>query len=151
MSNIIQNLSATITQFEKSIPDLIAKVITDNQEFIIDMNAESQLYDKGINRFGVDISDYAPYSQITIEIKREKGQPYNRVTLRDEGAFESSFFIEFLNDGFRISASDAKAAALTRKYGDGILGLTDENLQVVIRDYIKPFIFEQARKTILRR
>lgn len=151
MSNIIQNLSATIAQFEKSIPDLIAKVIVDNQEFIIDMNAESQLYDKGINRFGVDISDYAPYSPITIEIKREKGQPYNRVTLRDEGKFESSFFIEFLNDGFRISASDAKTAALTRKYGDGILGLTDENLQVVIGDYIKPFIFEQARKTILRR
>lgn len=56
------------------------------------MNAEEQLYEQGINRLGVDIMDYAPYSPVTIEIKKALGQPTNRVTLRDEGDFESSFF-----------------------------------------------------------
>ena len=61
--------------------------------FIIDANAEEQLFEQGINRLGVDIMDYRPYTPLTIAIKEEKGQPTNRVTLRDEGDFESSFYI----------------------------------------------------------
>ena len=47
--------------------------------FIIDANAEEQLFEQGINRLGVDIMDYRPYTPLTIAIKEEKGQPTNRV------------------------------------------------------------------------
>jgi hypothetical protein len=66
---------------------IIRDIIDDGMTtaFIIDANAEEQLFEQGINRLGVDIMDYRPYTPLTIAIKEEKGQPTNRVTLRDEG------------------------------------------------------------------
>ena len=90
----ITDLRKRVADFNEALTSgrLIQDIIWKNEAYIVDMNAEEQLFEQGINRLGVDISDYAPYSPVTIEIKRLKGQPTNRVTLRDEGDFESSFF-----------------------------------------------------------
>ena len=127
---------------------LIQDIIWKNEAYIVDMNAEEQLYEQGINRLGVDISDYAPYSPVTIEIKRLKGQPTNRVTLRDEGDFESSFFLEVGDKQFEIKASDFKTEDLVKKYGEQILGLTDENIAILIWQYIYPDLMDEAKKQI---
>lgn len=116
--------------------------------FIIDANTEEQLYEKGINRLGISIMDYRPYTPLTISIKREKGQPTNRVTLRDEGDFQSSFYLEVGDNQFEIKASDWKTDSLIRKYGREILGLTDENISILIRDYIYPDLLSKAKNVI---
>ena len=112
------------------------------------MNAEEQLFEQGINRLGVDIMDYAPYSPLTIAIKEEKGQPTNRVTLRDEGDFESSFYLEVNNTQFEIKAADWKTEELIKKYGRQILGLTTENIGSLIWQYIYPDLLKQLNNTI---
>lgn len=127
---------------------IIQQIIWDNEAYIVDMNAEEQLYEQGVNRLGVSISDYAPYSPVTIEIKKAKGQPYNRVTLRDEGDFESSFFLEVGQQQFEIKASDWKTEELIKKYGRQILGLTDENISMLIWQYIYPDLINEAKKQI---
>ena len=92
----IQDLRNRVATFNNGVSsgEYIQQIIWNNDAYIVDMNADEQLYEQGINRLGVDIMDYAPYSPVTIEIKKALGQPTNRVTLRDEGDFESSFFLE---------------------------------------------------------
>ena len=92
--------------------------------------------------------DYAPYSPVTIEIKKALGQPTNRVTLRDEGDFESSFFLEVGDKQFEIKASDFKTEDLTKKYGRQILGLTKEKIAVLIWQYIFPDLMEKAKNVL---
>lgn len=148
--SIITDLRDRVATFNEGLANgnILQDIILENEAYICDMNAQDQLYEQGINRVGVDIMDYAPYSPLTIQIKREKGQPYNRVTLRDEGDFESSFYVEADNEKFAIRASDWKTEDLVRKYGQQILGLTLENRGRLIREYIHPELIEKAKQII---
>lgn len=148
--NVFSKTAERVRKFRESIQSGIAlqNIILDNDSYIIDMNATDQLYSKGINRVGVDISDYAPYSPLTIEIKKQKGQPYNRVTLHDSGEFAGSFYLQVGLYQFEIKAGDWKTEELIKKYGRQILGLTDENIKKLIWDYVYPDLLKQAKKSI---
>lgn len=123
--------------------------IKKNEDDIIALNAQEQLYEQGINALGVKISDYAPYSPYTVQIKREKGQPVDRVTLRDTGEFHSSFHIIYERDGesFSIAARDPKSRELEERYGDDILGLTEPNF-LEVRYYVYEDVLESLNKKI---
>jgi hypothetical protein len=127
---------------------MIQKIIQENEAAIIDMNAQEQLFESGENSLGVSIASYAPYTPITIEIKRMKGQPTNRVTLRDEGDFESSFYLVISDKQFEIKASDWKTEELVEKYGSSILGLTKENIASLTWDYIYPELMDTFKKEL---
>ena len=113
----ITDLRKRVADFNEALTSgrIIQNIIWDNEAYIVDLNAEEQLFEQGINRLGVEISDYAPYSPVTIAIKEAKGQPTNRVTLRDEGDFESSFYLEVGDKQFEIKASDFKAEDLIKR------------------------------------
>ena len=146
----IDDLLKRVVKFNDELTSgrLVQKIIWDNEAYIIDMNAEEQLFEQGVNRLGVSIMDYAPYSPVTIAIKEAKGQPTNRVTLRDEGDFESSFYLEVSDKQFEIKASDFKTEDLIKKYGRQILGLTDENISILIWKYIFPDLMAETKKQI---
>lgn len=147
---IITDLRNKVAQAENNINSgkWVQQIIYDNEAYIVDLNAEEQLYEQGINNLGVSISDYAPYSPVTIEIKKAKGQPTNRVTLRDEGDFESSFFLEVGQNQFEIKASDWKTEELIKKYGRQILGLTNENIEKLIWDFIYPDLLSKLKNEL---
>lgn len=146
----ITDLRKRVADFNEALTSgrIIQNIIWDNESYIVDLNAEEQLFEQGINCLGVEISDYAPYSPVTIAIKEAKGQPTNRVTLRDEGDFESSLFLEVGDKQFEIKASDFKTEDLIKKYGRQILGLTDENIAILIWQYIYPDLMDEAKKQI---
>lgn len=147
---LIDNLRQRVTEFHELLQSgrLIQSIILENEYVITDMNSEDQLYEQGINRLGVNIMDYAPYSPLTIEIKKEKGQPYNRVTLRDEGDFEQSFYVESDTQQFTIKAADWKTEDLIQRYGRQILGLTEENKIILIWEYIYPELKAKTKEYI---
>lgn len=147
---IITDLRNKVAQAENNINSgkWVQQIIYDNEAYIVDLNAEEQLYEQGVNNLGVSISDYAPYSPVTIEIKKAKGQPTNRVTLRDEGDFESSFFLEVGQNQFEIKASDWKTEDLIKKYGRQILGLTNENIEKLIWDFIYPDLLSKLKNEL---
>ena len=147
---LIDNLRQRVTEFNELLQSgrLIQSIILENEYIITDMNSEDQLYEQGINRLGVNIMDYAPYSPLTIEIKKEKGQPYNRVTLRDEGDFEQSFYVEADRQQFTIKAADWKTEDLIQRYGRQILGLTEENKIILIWAYIYPELKAKTKEYI---
>ena len=147
---LIDNLRQRVTEFNELLQSgrLIQSIILENEYVITDMNSEDRLYEQGINRLGVNIMDYAPYSPLTIEIKKEKGQPYNRVTLRDEGDFEQSFYVEADMQQFTIKAADWKTEDLIQRYGRQILGLTEENKIILIWAYIYPELKAKTKEYI---
>lgn len=144
------DLKNRVIELEKGLTSgfLVQNIIYDNEAYIIDMNAEEQLYDEGINNLGVSIMDYAPYAPLTIAIKEEKGQPTNRVTLRDEGDFEQSFYLQVDDRQFEIKAADWKTEELIKKYGRQILGLTRENIAKLIWVYIFPDLLKKTKSII---
>lgn len=118
----VQWLGVNINQvMDRVLRELIAE--------ILEFNRDEQLYNLGVNTKSVKISSYAPYKPLTIEIKKQKGQPTNRVTLRDTGDFHYSFGVQFKPDSFIITADDEKAPKLTLKYGKEIYGLTVESIE----------------------
>ena len=147
---IIDDLKKRVMRFNDGLTsgEFIKDIVEENEAFIVELNSEEQLFEKGITSTGVSIADYAPYSEVTVEIKRQKGQPVNRVTLRDEGDFHASFAIKADNEQFEIVANDWKVKDLTLYYGDEILGLTDDNIVVVARDFVYPELMEKAKKII---
>lgn len=148
---LIEQLLQRVRTYNDGLTDgtYISEIIQENEAEICDMNSQDQLYEHGKNRVGVDIMDYMPYTPKTIEIKEIKGQPTDRVTLRDTGDFHASFRLIIERDKFTITADDFKTEGLIRKYGRQILGLTDENASELAHEYIYPELLKKARDVIL--
>lgn len=126
----------------------LSTIIENHDYEIIEMNTQDQLYEQGITATGVSIMDYAPYSEYTIELKAQKGDPYDRVTLRDEGDFHRSFYLDIDNEKFTFDAEDWKTRELLRLYGDEIMGLTQHNIEELEKNIILPDLMEQAKKDL---
>lgn len=131
--------------------EIAKKIVRDNDNILIDMNAQDQLYAKGVNRLGVRIDEYQPYRPLTIQVKIEKRQPYDRVTLKDTGEFYDSFYVETAEDRFYIKASDEKTNWLIKKYGAEILGLTNDSLAEFINDYVKDEAYNRVKEILNER
>lgn len=109
----------------------------DIQKKILDMVRINQLLEHGVSEDNVRIGSYSPY---TIQLKKEKGQRTDHITLLDTGVFYDSFFISVLADTFVINANDEKVnekgetILLTEKYNyaGNIMGLTEENMDKLI-------------------
>lgn len=131
--------------------EIAKKIVRDNDNILIDMNAQDQLYAKGANRLGVRIDEYQPYRPLTIQVKIEKRQPYDRVTLKDTGEFYDSFYVETAEDRFYIKASDEKTNWLIKKYGAEIFGLTNDSLAEFINDYVKDEAYNRVKEILNER
>lgn len=131
--------------------EIAKKIVRDNDNILIDMNAQDQLYAKGVNRLGVRIDEYQPYRPLTIKVKIEKRQPYDRVTLKDTGEFYDSFYVETAEDRFYIKASDEKTNWLIKKYGAEIFGLTNDSLAEFINDYVKDEAYNRIKEILNER
>lgn len=149
-------ISGLIDKFKKvgeelDTGEIAKKIVRDNDNILIDMNAQDQLYAKGVNRLGVRIDEYQPYQPLTIKVKIEKRQPYDRVTLKDTGEFYDSFYVETAEDRFYIKASDEKTNWLIKKYGAEIFGLTNDSLAEFINDYVKDEAYNRVKEILNER
>ena len=133
----IRNLTYRLRAFRDELPIFLESIIRDKEDVIISAVADDQLYRRGINGRGVKIMDYQPYKPRTIEIKKLKGQPTTRVTLRDTGSFHKSMRVEYTPEGFYITSDDYKTEMLKEKYGPEIMRLTDKNLTRILRVHIR--------------
>lgn len=149
MSDIIDDKIKALEFFEEHLCDFMHLTVTDNEHVIVDMNARVQLYEQGVINDGTPIAEYRPYRPVTVQIKLMKGQPTNRVTLYDEGDFHASFRVISNNISFFIDATDVKTEELIKKYSEQIFGLTDENLNELIWEYIYPDLITHL-KTLLQ-
>lgn len=121
----------TITKYARlDFGDVIFEVLNmqNIKELIIELQHE-RLYERGTDSEGRSLGDYSPY---TVEIKREKGQRYDHITLRDTGEFYESFTVTVLKDGIVLDANPNKENTnLFSEYGIDILGLDDFSFNIV--------------------
>lgn len=120
------------------------------QLFIEQLNTEgqptSQLMNQGVDSKGVSLGKYSPF---TVQIKLNKGQRIDHITLKDTGEFYESFDIRPFLKGFIINAQGQKDDDnLFEIYGEEILGLTNENIKI-LSEFIAPFYTAATKKIIL--
>jgi len=120
------------------VDNLFADAVIDDAAQVVDANT-AQLWE-GKDARGQMLP--LPYANKTIEYKRGKGQPTDRITLKDTGAFYSGFFVQKQKDGVIISSKDEKTPKLVREWGD-IFGLTDKS-----KAYLKPQIIHNFIKRL---
>lgn len=121
-----------------NVSQAIVKVLRrpDIQKEIVRLNTEVQLFDLGENALGIKLSAiggaYSPFTKI---LKQAKGQPTDRVTLRDTGEFHESFKVIVLPNGdFDIISDPIKDDTnLLQEWGKEVEGLNRENHQKVLK------------------
>lgn len=145
----LRNLIYRLRKYKDIIDTELKEEIMRNEEVIVRMIAEEQLYELGIEGKGIEIKSYAPYAPRTIERKKRKGQPYDRVTLRDTGEFHASLKVVFDDNGFYVTSTDDKSKYLLDRYGKTIFRLTNQNLSILLNEYIKPSLKEKFKNYIL--
>jgi len=115
------------------------------QREIIRLNTEEQLFFKGVDSNNITLGDYTPF---TVEIKKEKGQRFENITLRDTGDFYESFRVRATKEYFEISADPIKEDTnLFIEFGIDILGLTDESTKK-LKEVILPEFNRIARQKL---
>jgi len=134
-----------LRKFREETDSILLENVKQFEAEVIDYVTEEQLLE-GERADGTEIEP--AYTPFTVEIKQAKGQPFDRVTLRDTGRFHDSISIEYLPASFAIVSDDSKARSLERKYGTNILGLNEEGVQDLIDLIRAPFI-DEFRKSIL--
>jgi len=167
MAKFFQPLRLLLNSILKLNIDAIALEITRNNLFktlVISLNTEgsptSQLYELGEDSFGKKLSGKTiaiggEYTPFTKQLKQEKGQPTDRITLKDTGDFYMSFQVIPFSGGFTIEADGFKKGLeggagntdLFEEFGNDILGLNQQNLQIIIEFY-KNAIQEKVRQKL---
>ena len=139
----LDELISRLKNFQDEMIKVIEDVIRENEDFIIALNYEDQLYDRGVDRDDVPLKP--SYAESTIKRKKRKNQITSHVTLRDEGVFHKSFYIYYGEDNFEIMTSDPIEPILKWMYNEKILGLTDSNKQYVFEKIVFPAINEKIK------
>lgn len=91
-----------------------------------------------IQRIGAKYKGYAP---MTIREKEKKGQPTDRITLKDKGDFYFEAYADARSEGIIADSADSKSLKLQEDYGTKIFGLADPSKQLYI-DKVRPALID---------
>ena len=129
----LNEVEAWINSFDGDLKDEIWKLI-----------AIEQLDKKGVNELDQVIGLYSRRTE-EIDPRKKAGTPY---TLNDTSAFINSLAVQVGNDFFTVNADGQKSNTnLFERYGDGIIGLTPDNLAIV-KEMLKDKFIEYVRELL---
>ena len=144
--SVFDKAKEAIRGLSGGINDVIKETFRQQQKLIVNYNAEEQLYKLGEDSKGSIIKP--AYSRATVKLKRAKGQPINRVTLRDTGKFHKTLIVTPFEDYVEISSNISYSKYLLKKYGDNILGIQEELLKDFVKLYVLPKLKEEAKRKL---
>jgi hypothetical protein len=132
-----------ITHLRKvDLEEVARKAVADNDSLVIDMNT-SQLME-GKDSEG---NDLAPYRNPDYAAFKATLNPKGVTDLKLSGDFHRGFFLRKQQFPMTIESQDYKEERLTKKYGEQIFGLNQENKEELAKSYVLP----ECRKAILLR
>lgn len=138
----LDRLAAALQALPAHLLDTTEQVLQDNT-FLLELENQQQL-EAGLDSNDRPITpDYAPLTRL---LKQEAGQPYDRVTLHDTGAYYASITAQVQGGQLEYSADDPND--LAGKYGEAILGLSPEGKEQVETEVLLPELEAEARKTL---
>jgi hypothetical protein len=119
---------------------LVKDILKKNEKKIVLYNTEQMYAGFDSNNNNIEPN----YSNMTKRIKASKGQPIDRVTLKDTGDFHKSLKVK----DFEIISTDVKAKSLQSKYGADILGTSPEDQSEINETIINPQLEDAINKAI---
>lgn len=122
----------------------VLEILKEEEAGILDLNIGQMM--AGKNADGSTI--FPEYTERTKRIKQAKGQPSDRVTLRDEGDFHQGMIMEADNFPVMLTSQDDKTGMLVEKYGNEIFGLNKKNLRTVAREDVLPRLQNYLRAVL---
>ncbi|RLA04915.1 MAG: hypothetical protein DRQ47_02485 [Gammaproteobacteria bacterium] len=125
-----------LTKISNDLPEEVGRIIKRNEGKILTM-IKLRLYQTGIDGDGNLIGNYSSYTK---KRKKDKGQPAAHITLRDTGEFYSSLFTTFNGEELFIHSSSDKAPMLVEEYGEAILELTEQEINIILDGIVEPQI-----------
>jgi hypothetical protein len=93
---------------------------------------------------------YPSYTLLTEEIKTGKGQPTDRVTLKDTGAFYRGITVTASANSVKITSTDSKTGMLEEKYGEEIFGLNADSAAKYSENELEPIALKKIKEQILK-
>jgi phage gpG-like protein len=143
---VVETFERTLRELKASINKSIQTSIQKNESVLVDQQTEGQ-FDKGQDSNGAQfIPSYALSTKV---IKRSKGQPTDRVTLKDSGDLYGNITIQANTTNAIIETNtDYFKYLLVHYKNNSILGIQDEAMEEFLIDYTLPEI-EKNFKQIL--
>lgn len=145
----IRNLVYRLRRFREILDEELEAIVLSAEDDIVDA-VRDQMW-SGFNGHNEEIAP--SYTSSTIKKKIKKGQPYNRVTLKDTGEFYVSLYLKSEPGGFRIVSGDKskKVSELINKYGDEILRISDGNFNYILNNRIRPELQRKLKEILLKK
>ena len=145
---VVADFIRKLKVLEESINLSLQQSVDSNKNILIDQQTDGQ-FDKGKDSFNISI--VPSYALSTKKIKRSKGQPTNRVTLKDTGELYNAIDIQTTKTNMVISANVEHFKYLVAHYENNqLLGIQDEAMRGFIRKYTYPVIKTNFDKIINR-
>lgn len=137
-------LATALKSLPRVLTATVGEVVRANGHVLEDANT-AQLAE-GLDADNRDITpEYAP---LTVEIKQAKGQPTDRVTLRDSGDFYAGIVAQVRGEAVEMVGTDPKTQQLQQDYGNAIIGLSDAAVAEFREDYVRPELQAKTRETL---
>lgn len=134
--HIKQRLGNTPLIISRSIEHAVKEL----SPVIEDMNtAQLQL---GKRSDGSSLPNYSPVSVAVY------GKPAGPIKLFDQGDFYKGITTKVGTTSFSLVGEDSKTEMLSLRYGDNIIGLSDEHIKELSHDYIKSYLLTTIRRYI---
>lgn len=145
---VVSKFNKKLKEMKASIDKSIQTSIAKNEKVLTDQQTEGQ-FDKGKDAFNISI--VPSYATSTKKIKQGKGQPTNRVTLKDTGELYSKVNIQANTTEAIISANVSYFKYLVTHYGNNqLLGIQDDAMRKFLIKYTLPEI-EKNFKAIIKK
>lgn len=146
-SGLLDTAFKSLKQVKKELTTVAQLAVEEHEDEIIAKN-QSQLF-SGTNSQGESLDAIGgAYSERTVEIKKFKGQPYDRTTLYDTGDFYEDFFVKAGKTIYQIDSKDEKRKKLVKRYGKDIFGNTEEDEQRINDELILPELIDYCLDNI---
>ena len=133
----LENLPNTVTA-------MMQEISRENSDELADFLTFQQL--AGKRGDGQDITP--KYSEVTIEMKKLKGQEWRHVTLEDEGDYHRGMVAKEDSEGIEIHSMDWKDDMLREDYGEEILIYNDDTISKVNEEIYFPELEKKIRQKI---
>lgn len=146
-SGLLDVAISSISKVSQELEAVAMDSVYENQGLLIAKNTGNLFAGKNANNQRLDEigGEYKPF---TIEMKKAKGQPYNRVTLFDTGAFYSGFFVKVFDRGWELNSRDPKRNKLKNRWGEDIFGNTQADEKEFNKNTVLPDLLEHALNNI---
>lgn len=132
---VLTELKNKLINLPSEIPFMLAEVFTELASTVEDFNI-FQLQ-KGERADGSTLPNYSPRS---VQVY---GKPAGPIKLYDEGDFYRGITLKVVPGGIELVGLDVKTAMLQLRYGDDIIGLSEESIDRLMKEYVKPLLEEK--------